>query len=57
MTHSYFCKSNEGSECDSCPNTPAKNGSAKTKKAKMNPELSLGEEQDNIIRVLTTKTN
>lgn len=59
MTHLYCCKSNEGGECDSSPNTPVKNVSTKLKKAKVNVEhdLSLSEVQDNIIHVLTTKTN
>lgn len=59
MTHSYSCKSNEGGECDSSPNTPVKNVSTKSKKAKVNTErdLSLSEVQDNIISVLTTKMN
>uniref|UniRef100_A0AAV2ME13 Uncharacterized protein n=1 Tax=Knipowitschia caucasica TaxID=637954 RepID=A0AAV2ME13_KNICA len=60
VTHSYACNSKNNGECDSGPETLTKTGTSK-KKAKVNmenePQLSLLEVQENIIRVLTLKTD
>ncbi|CAM4674148.1 unnamed protein product [Leuciscus chuanchicus] len=54
--HSYSCKVVEGGNCNTNPNSPVKRPPQKAKNDGGN-ELSLTEMQENIIRILTAKTD